>query len=72
MEGLARSTVIANKGLPEILLLPISLLMRRVWALIRSPRITYDQLSAALADAKKQTRTSVVAVETDYNDRVPI
>ena len=32
---------------------------------------TYDQLGAALADAKKQTRTSVVVVETDYNDRVP-
>ncbi len=32
---------------------------------------TYDQLGPALADAKKQTRTSVVVVETDYNDRVP-
>jgi 3D-(3,5/4)-trihydroxycyclohexane-1,2-dione acylhydrolase (decyclizing) len=32
---------------------------------------TYDQLAAALADAKKQPRTSVVVVETDYNDRVP-
>ena len=32
---------------------------------------TYDQLSAALAEAKKQTRTSVVVVETDYDDRVP-
>jgi len=28
-------------------------------------------LGTALADAKKQTRTSVVVVETDYNDRVP-
>jgi len=32
---------------------------------------TYDQLADALADAKQQTRTSVVVVETDYNDRVP-
>jgi 3D-(3,5/4)-trihydroxycyclohexane-1,2-dione acylhydrolase (decyclizing) len=32
---------------------------------------TYEQLGAALADAKKQDRTSVVVVETDYNDRVP-
>ena len=32
---------------------------------------TYEQLGAALAEAKKQTRTSVVVVETDYNDRVP-
>ena len=32
---------------------------------------TYEQLGAALADAKKQARTSVVVVETDYNDRVP-
>jgi 3D-(3,5/4)-trihydroxycyclohexane-1,2-dione acylhydrolase (decyclizing) len=32
---------------------------------------TYDQLTAALAEAKKQSRTSVVVVETDYNDRVP-
>jgi 3D-(3,5/4)-trihydroxycyclohexane-1,2-dione acylhydrolase (decyclizing) len=32
---------------------------------------TYDQLAAALADARKQPRTSVVVVETDYNDRVP-
>jgi 3D-(3,5/4)-trihydroxycyclohexane-1,2-dione acylhydrolase (decyclizing) len=31
---------------------------------------TYDQLAGALADAKKQPRTSVVVVETDYNDRV--
>ena len=31
---------------------------------------TYEQLGAALAEAKKQTRTSVVVVETDYNDRV--
>jgi 3D-(3,5/4)-trihydroxycyclohexane-1,2-dione acylhydrolase (decyclizing) len=32
---------------------------------------TYEQLGAALAEAKKQSRTSVVVVETDYNDRVP-
>ncbi len=32
---------------------------------------TYDELAAALAEARKQTRTSVVVVETDYNDRVP-
>jgi 3D-(3,5/4)-trihydroxycyclohexane-1,2-dione acylhydrolase (decyclizing) len=32
---------------------------------------TYEQLGAALAEAKKQARTSVVVVETDYNDRVP-
>jgi 3D-(3,5/4)-trihydroxycyclohexane-1,2-dione acylhydrolase (decyclizing) len=32
---------------------------------------TYEQLGAALAEAKKQPRTSVVVVETDYNDRVP-
>jgi 3D-(3,5/4)-trihydroxycyclohexane-1,2-dione acylhydrolase (decyclizing) len=32
---------------------------------------TYDQLATALAEAKKQPRTSVVVVETDYNDRVP-
>jgi 3D-(3,5/4)-trihydroxycyclohexane-1,2-dione acylhydrolase (decyclizing) len=31
---------------------------------------TYDQLAAALTDARKQPRTSVVVVETDYNDRV--
>ncbi len=31
---------------------------------------TYDQLAGALAEAKKQPRTSVVVVETDYNDRV--
>ena len=61
-----------NKGLPEILLLPISLLMRRVWAAYTVTARTYDdQLRTALADAKKQTRTSVVVVETDYNDRVP-
>jgi 3D-(3,5/4)-trihydroxycyclohexane-1,2-dione acylhydrolase (decyclizing) len=32
---------------------------------------SYDELGAALAEARKQTRTSVVVVETDYNDRVP-
>jgi 3D-(3,5/4)-trihydroxycyclohexane-1,2-dione acylhydrolase (decyclizing) len=32
---------------------------------------TYEQLGAALGEAKKQNRTSVVVVETDYNDRVP-
>ncbi len=32
---------------------------------------TYEQLGAALVDAKKQARTSVVVVETDYSDRVP-
>jgi 3D-(3,5/4)-trihydroxycyclohexane-1,2-dione acylhydrolase (decyclizing) len=31
---------------------------------------TYEQLGAALAEAKKQPRTSVVVIETDYNDRV--
>src|SRR6201996_3344685 len=31
---------------------------------------TYDQLAGALAEAKKQPRTSVVVGETDYNDRV--
>src|SRR6202040_3072769 len=31
---------------------------------------THDQLAGALADARKQARTSVVVVETDYNDRV--
>jgi 3D-(3,5/4)-trihydroxycyclohexane-1,2-dione acylhydrolase (decyclizing) len=31
---------------------------------------TYDQLAGALAEAKKQPRTAVVVVETDYNDRV--
>jgi 3D-(3,5/4)-trihydroxycyclohexane-1,2-dione acylhydrolase (decyclizing) len=31
---------------------------------------TYDQLAGALAEARKQPRTSVVVVETDYNDRV--
>jgi 3D-(3,5/4)-trihydroxycyclohexane-1,2-dione acylhydrolase (decyclizing) len=31
---------------------------------------TYEQLGAALAEAKKQERTSVVVIETDYNDRV--
>jgi 3D-(3,5/4)-trihydroxycyclohexane-1,2-dione acylhydrolase (decyclizing) len=32
---------------------------------------SYDELGAALADARSQTRTSVVVVETDYHDRVP-
>ena len=32
---------------------------------------TYDELAVALLEARKQTRTSVVVVETDYNDRVP-
>jgi 3D-(3,5/4)-trihydroxycyclohexane-1,2-dione acylhydrolase (decyclizing) len=32
---------------------------------------TYEQLGTALAEAKKQDRTSVVVIETDYNDRVP-
>jgi 3D-(3,5/4)-trihydroxycyclohexane-1,2-dione acylhydrolase (decyclizing) len=32
---------------------------------------TYEELAAALAKAKQQPRTSVVVVETDYNDRVP-
>ncbi len=32
---------------------------------------TYEELGAALAEAKKQTRTSVVVIETDYHDRVP-
>jgi 3D-(3,5/4)-trihydroxycyclohexane-1,2-dione acylhydrolase (decyclizing) len=31
---------------------------------------TYDQLAGALAEARKQPRTSVVVVETDYHDRV--
>jgi 3D-(3,5/4)-trihydroxycyclohexane-1,2-dione acylhydrolase (decyclizing) len=31
---------------------------------------SYEELGAALAEAKKQTRTSVVVIETDYNDRV--
>jgi 3D-(3,5/4)-trihydroxycyclohexane-1,2-dione acylhydrolase (decyclizing) len=31
---------------------------------------THDQLAGALAEAKRQPRTSVVVVETDYNDRV--
>jgi 3D-(3,5/4)-trihydroxycyclohexane-1,2-dione acylhydrolase (decyclizing) len=31
---------------------------------------TLDDLSAALREMKKQTRTSVIVVETDYNDRV--
>ena len=32
---------------------------------------TYERLAEALITAKKQPRTSVVVVETDYNDRVP-
>jgi 3D-(3,5/4)-trihydroxycyclohexane-1,2-dione acylhydrolase (decyclizing) len=32
---------------------------------------TYEQLGAALAEAKRQPLTSVVVIETDYNDRVP-
>jgi 3D-(3,5/4)-trihydroxycyclohexane-1,2-dione acylhydrolase (decyclizing) len=32
---------------------------------------TYEQLSEALSDLKKQPQTSVVVVETDYNDGVP-
>lgn len=32
---------------------------------------SYDELGAALADTRRQTRTSVVVVETDYHDRVP-
>ena len=32
---------------------------------------TYDQLAEALATAKHQPQTSVVVVETDYEDRVP-
>jgi 3D-(3,5/4)-trihydroxycyclohexane-1,2-dione acylhydrolase (decyclizing) len=32
---------------------------------------TYDQFAEALVEAKKQPRTSVVVVETDYHDRVP-
>jgi 3D-(3,5/4)-trihydroxycyclohexane-1,2-dione acylhydrolase (decyclizing) len=31
---------------------------------------TYEELGVALAEAKKQIRTSVVVIETDYNDRV--
>jgi 3D-(3,5/4)-trihydroxycyclohexane-1,2-dione acylhydrolase (decyclizing) len=31
---------------------------------------THDQLAQALATAKRQPQTSVVVVETDYNDRV--
>ncbi len=31
---------------------------------------TYEQLGEALAEARKQPRTSVVVVETDYHDRV--
>ncbi len=32
---------------------------------------TYEELGAALAEAKRQSRTSVVVIETDYHDRVP-
>ncbi|MGA9800740.1 MAG: 3D-(3,5/4)-trihydroxycyclohexane-1,2-dione acylhydrolase (decyclizing) [Terriglobales bacterium] len=32
---------------------------------------TYDEMVKAVADLKQQTRTSVVVVETDYNDSVP-
>jgi 3D-(3,5/4)-trihydroxycyclohexane-1,2-dione acylhydrolase (decyclizing) len=32
---------------------------------------TYEQLSEALSDLKKQPQTSAVVVETDYNDGVP-
>lgn len=32
---------------------------------------TYDDLAAALGEARKQERTSIVVVETDFNDRVP-
>jgi 3D-(3,5/4)-trihydroxycyclohexane-1,2-dione acylhydrolase (decyclizing) len=32
---------------------------------------TYEQVGAALAEAKKQPITSVVVIETDLNDRVP-
>jgi len=32
---------------------------------------TYEQLSEALSDLKQQPQTSVVVVETDYNDGVP-
>jgi 3D-(3,5/4)-trihydroxycyclohexane-1,2-dione acylhydrolase (decyclizing) len=32
---------------------------------------TYEEMVKAVADLKKQTRTSVVVVETDYNDSVP-
>ncbi len=32
---------------------------------------SYEDVAAALAEAKKQPRTSVVVIETDYNDRVP-
>jgi len=32
---------------------------------------THEQLSEALSDLKKQPQTSVVVVETDYNDGVP-
>jgi 3D-(3,5/4)-trihydroxycyclohexane-1,2-dione acylhydrolase (decyclizing) len=32
---------------------------------------TYEELGKALAEAKKQERTSVVVIETDYHDRVP-
>jgi 3D-(3,5/4)-trihydroxycyclohexane-1,2-dione acylhydrolase (decyclizing) len=32
---------------------------------------THEEMAEAVADLKKQTRTSVVVVETDYNDSVP-
>jgi 3D-(3,5/4)-trihydroxycyclohexane-1,2-dione acylhydrolase (decyclizing) len=32
---------------------------------------TYEELIAALAGARKETRTSVVVIETAYNERVP-
>jgi 3D-(3,5/4)-trihydroxycyclohexane-1,2-dione acylhydrolase (decyclizing) len=32
---------------------------------------TYDQLAKALATAKRQPQTSVIVIETDYQDRVP-
>ena len=32
---------------------------------------THDEFADALRAAKKQSRTSVIVVETDYHDRVP-
>jgi len=32
---------------------------------------TYHELAAAIEAARKQTRTSVIVVETDYHDRIP-
>ena len=32
---------------------------------------TYEELTEAVAELQKQTRTSVVVVETDYYDSVP-